>query len=95
MFSAAEHVLAVASYHSPLNIQSTDFRKRSRNRRSTSRLGASTPLSILESWPWVIPSSGAKSSCSTAARSSRIRRPMATRSAFGFAFDFLGTKFFA
>ena len=53
-------------------------------RASVSVVGASTPRSIFESCPWLIPRYSARSSCSIPARNSQTRAPMAFRSAAGF-----------
>ena len=43
-------------------------------------MGATSPLSILDSWPWLIRSWDANSTCLAFALKDRIRRPIACRS---------------
>jgi hypothetical protein len=65
---------------SPCTIQSIVVRNLLAKARSTSSPGATSPRSILESCPWLIPSSTASSSCRTSPRSLRTRHPMDFRS---------------
>jgi hypothetical protein len=60
----------------PVKSHSIGFRKRFEILRSTSGPISLPPLSYRESWPWLIPSSRARSFCVMSnPRSSRRRRP--------------------
>jgi hypothetical protein len=65
----------------PVRIQFALLPNFSISRSNTSTVGPNFPRSIFESCPWLMPRHAASSSCSMCPRSSRMRDPIASKSA--------------